>query len=492
MAETRRFAGFASRSQLKSANNLGIVPAALTNMGSKMFRNPSLDLFDAYFEARQYSGMPEWDQGITSDNDYIPVRKRKPRLKFNFAKVLVSRLASKLMGRKNFPKFKIEDDPDTQQLIDLVISNSQLRAMMIQPIRRMGVTGSVLVRFHIVNGVYKIEHFLSKWSFPQFDEAGNLESVEVKYVFEDTTDLDSKGTPRKKWFKLQLGKFTDILFDNPPFDEKTDSEPVFKPAQVADHNLGFVQAEWFKTSEEPNSIDGASLIMDVLDFIDELNYNISQSSTAVQYNQDPQLVLSNMTEDEVDALIRSSTKAWNLGREGKGEFLESSMVGVEAADKLRDKVKVAIQDIARVIMLDPEKIIGNAQSAKAMEVLHGPMVELLEELQPMIEKSLKALILKMTLATLIVGSQGGISPIQIPPGFKPKSLNLSAAWPEIFQQTMEDIQKKMAVASTAASAQIVSRETLTRWVSAEFGIEDIEEELAKIAKQPQLNPFGSF
>lgn len=96
----------------------------------------------------------------------------------------------------------------------------------------------------------------------------------------------------------------------------------------------------------------------------------------------------------MDQLIRSSVKAWNLGKEGKAEFLESSLNGVETAEKFRGNVILNIQHIARVIFLDPEKTVEHAQSGRAMEVLHGPLVELVEELQPMVERTIINLILK--------------------------------------------------------------------------------------------------
>lgn len=495
MAETRRFAGLAGRSALKAANNLGVisVPSQSTGFASRKFRNPRLDDLDSYFEARQYAGMPEWDQGMGVDGSYIEVRKRAPRLQYNFAKVLCSRISSKLVGTRNFPQFRVEEDDDTSDLIRLIIQGSRLKSKMVRPIQRMLAAGSVLVRFHLVEGQYRIEHYLSKWVFPEFDPLGNITFAKIQYVFEDMEDIDPKsGKGKKKWFRLDLGQEADIAYDNPEFDPRSNDEPVFKVTERVDHGLGFVQAEWFRTEDEVNSIDGPSIYADVLGFIDELNYSLSQTSTAIQYNQDPQLVLKNMLEDEVEELIRSSLKAWNLGKEGEAAFLEAGMAGVEAAGDMREKVKMSIQDISRVVLLDPEKIVGSAQSAKAMEVLHGPMVELIEELQPGVENSLKNLILKMTLALLLFSKQGMQTFITIPPGFKPESLNLIATWPEIFPKTLEDLQKKVSLASSAASANLISRETMTKFLAKDFGVEDVELEAEKIAKQPVINPFGAF
>jgi len=500
MAETRRFAGVAGRRQLRALNNLGVINPSASNVSAvltgatqnstQLLRKPELDIFDAYFEKRQYAGRPEWTDSSTADGSYVPVRQRKPLLQSNFAKVLTSRLASKLIGSRTFPTIQVEDDPDTTELIRLIHKFSQLKTALLFPVARKLNTGSVYVSFQIRGGAYRINHFLSKWCFPRFDDANNLVSIRIQYVFEDETDRDANGIPKKKWFRMDQGQEVDVLFNNPEFEKG--AEPNFQVVETVIHNLGFVQGEWMITHEQPNSIDGPSLIGDILDFIDELNFSISQSADAIQYNQDPQLILKNMDEDEIETLIRSASKAWNVGREGEASLLEADMSGVEGADILRDKMKTNIQDITRIVFLDPEKFATQAQSGKAMEVLHGPMVELVEELRPQTEKEIGSLTIKMLFATLIWNQRGLPVPIIIPPGFTPKSIQLTFDWPAIFPMTFEDMQKKLALAVQASTANLLSRESALGFVAKMFGIEDLEEEQRKIDKQPIINPFGGF
>lgn len=488
MAETRRFAGLVTRSELRAANNLGVVFGGHTS--KQKFRKKELDLFDAYYEGRQYASLVPWDQSQYADESYVPIRERQPRIQYRFGLLLAQRLAAKLVGSRTFPLFKIEDDPDTEAYLQAIKTTSRIPAYIVEPVRRMLVAGSSFVRFYATEGQFKIQCYLAKWCYPEFDPAGNLQSIRIQYVFEDEADRDEKGRPKKKWYKLELSKTKDVKYK--PVEYHSDKEPEFEVEASVEHGLGFVQGEWLKTCEKTNSIDGDSLIEPVLGFIDELNYSISQSSMAVQYNQDPQLALKNMDEDDIDKLIRSSAKAWNLGKEGEANFLEAGMNGVTTAMELRDKMRLSVQDITRIIMLDPEKIVGNAQSAKAMEVLHGPMVELIEELRPMLEKSLTSLVLKMSLVNLMLSESGAPSPVMIPDGYTPQSFNVTVQWPEIFPPTMEDLRTKVSIATQVASANIISRETMMKWIAKDFGVENIEEELAKVAAQPVINPFGGF
>lgn len=475
-------------------NTLGRIKMPLPQGADKLFRNPTLEVFDAYYDGRQYDHLSPWDCNENFNGGHIKLRDRRPRIQYAFTKLLTKRLASRLVGEQVFPTLKVDDDPDTTEYIRYILKASQLKARILEPIRRELAAGSVLVRFFFVPGAIQVEHYVAKYCYPEFDPAGNLTSVRVQYAYVDKEDKDENGKPRMKWYRLDLGTQTDVIYDNPVI-ENLDDEPVFSVVENIEHGLGFVQAEWFRTAEFRDSPDGYSLIDDgVTDFIDELNYSLSQSSQASSYNQDPQLIFKGIDEESISSLIRSSTKAWNIGARENADarFLESDLSGVKVAIDLRDKMRLGLQDITRIIMLDPEKMVASAQSGKAMEILHGPMVELVGELRPMVAQSLKGLVAKMCVVNLVQAARGIAPAVTIPPGYQPQSLEITVDWPPVFPMTIQDLQQKIGAASSAAGASLISRETGTRWIAKDFNVEDVEGEIAKIAAQPILSPFGQF
>lgn len=486
MAKEKRFAGL-SRTAKQAALNLGVI---MMPKAGPVVRSDRLAILDAYYDNTQYDNKINWeDASSCQTEDYIPVRNRKPRLIYAIAKVLAQRVASKLVGELSFPKLKVDDDPDTELFIESVLRLGKLRTELLEPVRRTLSSGSCFVRFQFVEGVLKVEHYLSKYCYPEFDEAGELLFVEVKYVYE-TDEKDAQGKIIKRWYKLELTRTSDILYDNPVYDQNSTEEPEFKVEETANHNLGYVQGEWFRNGTDKHKPDGASLHQDILTLIDDINYSMSQSSVAVSYNQDPQTVINGVEAEELDELIRSSAKAWNLGKEGKAAFLESDLGGVKTAMEFSDSTKQKIQDVTRVIMLDPEKIVGNAQSGKAMEVMHGPFVELVSELRPVIGSHLASLTLKIALTVLLLNAAGVQTGISIPQGYKPKSLDLTPKWAPVFPMTLTDLKEKVALAVAASTGNIIARKTATQFVAEDFGIQDIDAELAEIAAQPQFNPFG--
>lgn len=479
-----------SRSQRRALNTEGVkfMGGMSTNKDEGRWRKDELELYDQYLESRQYEGMQPWDRKEDTGGDYIPIRQRKPRIVYNFGKVLVDRVSAKLVGDNVFPKMRIEDDPDTDEYIKFVIKAAKLRVYLMDAAKKMLGAGSSFLRFFFAEGKIKLETYKSKYCYPEFQPNGELESLRVQYVYEDPMDKDKKGNPKQKWYKLQLGMMSDTLYNNPDYEEGV--EPEFSVVSSTEHNFGYVQGQWFKTTgDDHNSPDGISIISDLLDFIDELNYSLSQTSQAVQYNQEPVLAFKGLSEDEME-VVRSSQKALNLGREGEAKFIESTLKGVETAIAHRDKVRLNVQDVARVVFLDPEKMAANAQSGKSMEVMHGPMIELINELRPQLEDQIISLVLKIAISMLVLNNDGVETDVTIPPGWAPKSLNLTCHWPAIFPLTIEDLAKKADIAVKLTTANIYSRETMMRWTAEDFQVEDIDEEMDKIENQPFFNPFG--
>lgn len=490
----RRFFRGKSRSEIRASKNLGVVDKTHEFDSTGVFRSPELERLDAYYERRQYAQLPKWSDMEGPNGEFVPVRCRAPRFNYPYSKNLSQRVGAKLVGKSVFPTLKIEDSPNDQAFFAAIIKQAKLRARLQEPIRRLVNTGSVFVRFYIQEGAYKVEWYHSKYCYPMFRGNGELLMVRIQYVYTDSDDKDTNGNPKRKWYRMDVGADEEILYDNPEY--KVNEEPQFQAVASVETGMGFVQGEWFRTCESLYSPDGYSVIGDVLEFVDELNYSLSQSSTAVGYNQDPQLVFNKMTEEETEAVIRSATKSWNLGREGEAKFVESTLNGVQRAMELRDKIRSNIGELTRVIIHDPEKIVGNAQSAKAMEVLHGPLLDLIDELREPVGDSLNKLVQKMAVATEIAASQGVQIPLEVPPGYGIQSLNSEVDWPPIFQETMDDLQKKVQVANSAKTGGLIAPDTAARFVQKDFGVEDVDAELAKVAEeqkaQAALNPYGGF
>jgi len=480
-----------SRSEKKDANIMGYTQVSESGK-SKKWRSDKLHEVEKYLNGTQYDGLHDWDSASCSEN-HVPLFKRKPKVIYPFLKVYADRLASKLLGHTSFPKLKIEQDPEAEYFTNLVIEAGFVKPRLLDAMKWFVPFNSVFVRFKLSDGVLKLEKYCSNYCYPEFLPNGELEKIEIKYVY-DTGEVDASGRKIENWFKLELGNQVDILYNNPPYNAESGSEPEFEEVSRVEHGLGFVQGEWFSNGENIYSPDGSGepLLCDIKGFIDSINYNLSQMVSATSYGLDPQLVVSGMDEDEVDTLIKSSAKAWLMGREGKADYLEVSGSGVKTGQETSGELFKRVCDIARIVMLDPEKMVGTAQSGKAMEVLHGPMVELINEMRPWVEKGIKSLMTKIISTILMMRDQGMQSQFVMPDGWMPESLEFKVSWPPIFELTTQDKQQLIGLALQVSNGNIISRDTALRWMQSQgidFGVEDFELERQKVDSQ---KTFGGF
>lgn len=477
---------FTSRSK---SDNLGIIDMGSRAINAK-YRSRPLEDIDRYLKGTQYDHLADWDESEELE-DYVKIRLRKPRLIFPFLKTLSDRVGAKLFGQSVFPSFSIEDDPDTELFVKLILSGTDLRSTLLSATKYFISMGSMFIRYKLVNGMVSLQYYNPKFCYPKFKD-NELESIEIKYTYMDWEDQDENGKPTEKWYKLELGKDTDVLYDNPEYKEGS-NEPKFEEMARTDHGLGFVQGEWFRTSNDEHSPDGKRCSEDLFKFIDAINYKISQMDSASSYGLDPQLMFKNMDEDEIDTLVKSSENAWALGREGEASYLETSGSGLDVAERQKQSNFKDIQDASRIVFLDPEKIVGSSQSAKAMEVLHGPLVELIDELRPMAEKGLKLLITKIVMSLIIYNRRGMQLAFSMPPQYRPKSMNMKLTWPAIFPLTTQDRQAIISNVVSLTSGNIIARDTGLKWLMAQMPdmpIEDIELEIHKINNQKEFNSFA--
>jgi len=417
---------------------------------------------------------------------FVPVRERKPKLIYPLPKIITDRLNNKITSRTTFPKFLLEEDEETQFFIEELHKATDFRVIMKDAIKNLMTFGSAFVRVKIVNGVMGLACYNPNQCWPKFDDNGELESIEIRHIFEKK---NKKNEIKKYWYRFTMDKQRDVLYDSPEY--APGEKPTFRKVAEVAHGLGFVQGEWVKFTKNEKLFEGPSVFREIMDFGDDLSYTYTLIGGAVQYGAEPQVLLKGMEDDEIDTLVKRKEKAWALGREGDAQYLESSGAGASAAESFEQTVGRLIQDISRVIMHDPEKFSAHAQSGKAMEILNGPMVELVEEYRPYCEKFFTRLTIKMLVSVVILTKRGMVTDFNIPGGYKPKTFDIQTEWPPVFPLSVQDKQEIVNFWTSLTTNNIVSRQTaLEKMVSAKVIDEiDIQQEVNLVNTQKE---FGGF
>lgn len=478
---------FKSRTQRRADQNLGVISPH--GKISLEFRSKKLRKYEDYFYNRQHDGKTPWHEAEADQSQYVPINQRKPTIVFPLAEVITSRIASKLFGEDVFPKFMVEDDLEASAALQNMVRGLKLKSYCLDFTKLALALGSVFVRIKVLDEHLSLEHYSSNVCYPEFGADGELEALRVQYVYEDSTKVDEESQePKKYWFSFLLTKKEDILYNNPEYKEG--QPPEFKVVSKVEHDLGHVQGEWLKLTSDDLAIDGESKIKNILDLADSISYNLSMSDRATLYGIDPQLILRGMESSELEELIKSKEKSWTLGREGEASFLEIDGAGVVNAGEVELRLQRKAQEITKAIMHDPEKIIGAAQSGKAMEILNAPLLELITELRPMFGEFLQ----KLTKKILIMSRDMEVKNAakwKVPESLDIEELDLNLEWGEIFPPTVQDLGQLAAFYVQLTNGNILSRETALRKLAPYIGIEDVDEEVKKIASQPQLGEmFG--
>ena len=465
------------RTQDRIAQNLGVVG----EKRPRKWRSDRLKNIENHYYNRQHDDKVPWFDAEAYKEEHIEINRRKPLVVYPLAKIHCSRIAAKLFGEGIFPELKVEDNDKLQGLIDDIVKKLKFRSKVLQASKPILALGSGFLRIKNFNGYISFEEYSSNICYPMFDDDMELVIVRIQYVYDDEEIIDPETEkPLKRWYKLVLTRDDEILFDNPPYDEG--AEPEFKVVQEAHHGLGVVQGEWIKTTYGRHKFDGESLVEDILDLGDCISYNITQSDRASSYGTDPQLTIKGLDGDELEELVKSKEKAWALGREGEAQFIELGGNGVVTAGEVEKRLQQKAQEVTRAIQHDPEKIIGSAQSAKAMEVLNGPLVEVVKELRPAFGDAIVGLMKKIITIITKMGSNQFEVPMLA--GVVGEQLDITLNWGDIFPRTTEDLQQEASLWTQLTSSQIVSKETALKKLAPLLGIDNVEEELKKIAAQP--------
>ena len=187
---------------------------------------------------------------------------------------------------------------------------------------------------------------------------------------------------------------------------------------------------------------------------------------------------------------------------GDAKYLEMIASGVEAGHKLCDRLKQNALDVTRCVLVDPEKLSGAAQSAKAMEYIYAPMLEQADELRSQwgdngVIPMLRLIELMARKFHGLEADQGGkrvILQLDLPKKADGSVRVLGTGgwirlkWGAYFSPTETDKQTMIANIVSAKAGEIIDEETAVNAGAPIFGVQDAAAMLGKIqeAKDKQL------
>ena len=413
--------------------------------------------------------------------EYIPLRARRPSTRWNLCRIATMDSVALLFGEGRFPVV-YDDDPDARNHLADVVADSNLPAVMIDASTR-GSIGSVAVRFRVLNGRVFFDAFDTLYLTPKWrtDAPDTLAAVTERYKIKGA-DLFASG------YAIPADMMTADYWFQRTWDDQW--ETWFAPLALADakngtvfakdakrsvrHRLGFCPWVWIRNLPGGDDIDGLCTFRQGVDTQIELEYLLSQSGRGLKYSADPLLMLKEPAQSDGQLMVRSASNALVISEGGDAKMLEISGSAASAVIEHARVLRHSIMEVIGGSRGDPDKMTA-AQSGRAMELLHQPLIWLADKLRGSYGGAVLSLARMMVAASqrypLRTRDQhiGRIAPV-----------SLSLRWPPWFDPTATDDVAQMTQLTGLVAAGVISLETATALVARECGIANIGVERERI------------
>ena len=349
-------------------------------------RTRSLDILRRVLNGTLYDVLPyQFHQERTAGGEYIPLRNRRPSVRYALCRGVVEDSISLLFSEGHFPTIDCADRAVTAFLAS-VAKETRLNQVMIDAAIR-GSVGSVAILLRLLRGRVFIDVLDTSYLVPVWDAEApdTLIRVTERYKVSGQTLIangyDIINVSIDYWFARCWDTEDETWFVPSPVGE--DTQPVIDPFKSVRHGLGFVPLVWIRNlpgpsaSGDPN--DGACTFRAAIETQIEIDYQLSQAGRGLKYSSDPTLLIKEPVSTDSE-IVKGAGNALIVNEKGDAKLLE---IGGTASAAVIDYVRV-LREMAL------ESVHGNrasadrltaAQSGRALELLNQGLIWLADNLR---------------------------------------------------------------------------------------------------------------
>lgn len=495
-------------------------------------RYQRMNTLELLWTGKGYTARPSfWDATV-------PLRERQPALQTMFPRTVGRRLVSMVFGERTAPAIAVMP---TSFGVTLTDAESQSVSALVQEILTAGHVvsrmrtvmeaglkcGSACILVGIVEGKPRVTIEPAKHCYPTLDDCGRVTRLVVTYrvPMDDT---------REGWYRREIGDGIDRVYAVQPCEDR--KRPDWATAKVeSEHAIPFVPVVWVRNlaeaEEESRGVDGHALIDGLESEVFALDMNVSMLFRNALYNTDPQLVQTGVDSgsstgapqgrtagagvfgDAAEwargwlsrlgggqpAAKRGPGQVWKLPQGSDAKMLESSGAGAEIAKGSITEIRRVLTDALGVVLTDPQVLGRGDISAKALEIMLGPMLDTVGVLRveyggalvsvvdmvlrlcadPTIGRGVYLATLAEALPVLtrlhMAREDGATSWVGAP---------LTLAWPDIVKPSWSDISAAIDAASKATGGRaVLSQRAALRLVAPTVGVDDLDAEAESLEQE---------
>lgn len=467
-------------------------------------RQFTLDLYARVLDGALYDHIPQpFHQERTDAGDYVPIRQRRPSVRYNLCRVVVDDAVGLVFSEGHFPAPSSED-AQARAALARIVRGAGLQGVMLEA-ATLGSVGSAAIQMRVLKaagaGAYGLffEPRCTQYLTPRFEPACPdrlLEIVErYKVRGEDLDPAYGLAPDRMKatyWFQRRWDGEAETWFWPQPVEDAARGEPPrIDETRSVRHGLGFTPWVWVRNlpgklrlidaapgAGAYSEVDGACTFAAAIEAMIEVDYQLSQAGRGLKYSMDPTLVIKEPAApaDEAQTLVKGPASAIVLDAAGDAKMLE---IGGEAFTVVLDYVR-ALREFGLESIhgnrAEPQKLAA-AQSGRAMELMNQTLIWLADRLRVSYGEGALRALLRMALAAnarfpIALGGE--------PLGPVDPAAPVSLIWPDWYPPTPADRQADAGALATLAAAGLISRETAVGSLAGDYDIEDVAAELERI------------
>ncbi len=319
----------------------------------------------------------------TGAGEYIPLRKRRPSVRYGLCRVVVEDSVALLFSEGHFPSIEA-GDAGLREVLAALAAETCLNRVMIEAALR-GAVGSVAVLMRILRGRVFFSVLDTQYLTPAWDKAAPdvLLSVTERYRVAGSVlaanGYDGIDVAESYWFTRVWDGAGETWF----LPAKDGESRLVDAARSVSHGLGFVPLVWIRNlpgvSATGDACDGACTFRAAIETSIEIDYQLSQAGRGLKYSSDPTLLIKEPAGFD-GTLVKSAANALVLSDKGDAKLLE---IGGTASAAVLEYVRL-LRELALESVhgsrASPERL-SVAHSGRALEMLNQGLIWLSDNLR---------------------------------------------------------------------------------------------------------------
>lgn len=443
-----------------------------------------LSILNRVMDGTLYEVLPyHFHQERSESGDYIPLRQRRPSVRYPLCRIVVEDSVSLLFSEGHFPSID-SSDRNVRDIFAGIIKETRLNLTMTQAAMR-GATGSVALLLRVLKGRIFIDVLDTMYLTPTWDPSApdTLAKVEERYKVSGR-DLMRNGysvdDPNGSyWFTRCWDAAGETWYEPIPVGRQ--QTPIVDSARSVSHQFGSVPIVWIKnlpgSPATGNIIDGACTFAAAAHTQVEIDYQLSQVGRGLKYSSDPTLLLKDPALSDGD-LVKGAGNALIVSDKGDARLLEiggtASAAVIEYVRTLRELALETIHGNRS----NPERITA-AQSGRALELLNHGLICLTDNLRTSYGE-----VGLLQLARLIVQASHRYTILVFGRPIDPLNpeATLSLKWPRWYPTTADDRQKDVQSLTSLVASGCISPQTALRAIASCYDIEQYYDDSALVSQ----------